>query len=308
MCPSLVRCLWGADAVAHASGMTTVAASIRRLGRLASTAELHAAGHPRSAIAGAVRSRSIYRVRQGWYVTPEVAPEAREAARVGGRVTCVSGLALHGCWTVPETALHVLVASNACRLRSRTDSRQRLVDSARPGVVVHWRDSHSLARLELDPIECALDMIACQPSVFTAATCDSLLRVHPGLRAAWRELVASAPGHARRHLELVDGICESGTETMLWHRMQPYRLPIRRQAVMPGIGRVDFLVGDRLVIEVDGFEYHSDPKDFEKDRHRDARLSARGYRVLRFSYRQVMFAWPEVEAAIVAAVLRGDLH
>lgn len=286
--------------------MNSVTSSIRRLGGLASTAELHKDGHPRTAIASAVRSRAIYRVRQGWYVTPDIAPEAREAARVGGRLSCVSGLRLHGCWAAPEPRLHVLVASNACRLRTRTDSRVRLVDAARPDVVVHWRDSISSARLLLDPLDCALDMIACQPAVFTAATCDSLLRVRPDLRSEWRALVASAPRRARRHLELVDGICESGTETMLWHRMQPYHFPVRRQARIPGIGRVDFLVGERLVIEVDGFEYHSDPKQFEADRRRDARLSARGYRVLRFSYRQVMFAWPEAEAAIVAAVLRGD--
>jgi hypothetical protein len=30
--------------------------------------------------------------------------------------------------------------------------------------------------------------------------------------------------------------------------------------------------------------------------------------VLRFSYRQVMERWEEVEAAILAAVIRGDHH
>lgn len=75
---------------------------------------------------------------------------------------------------------------------------------------------------------------------------------------------------------------------------------------IPGVGRVDFVIGAFLVVEVDGAEYHTDPERFEADRHRDAMLSIRGYRVLRFSYRQVIHAWHEVEAAVLAAVVRGD--
>lgn len=75
--------------------------------------------------------------------------------------------------------------------------------------------------------------------------------------------------------------------------------------VAPGI-RVDLMIGERLIVEVDGREHHSDPVAFERDRVRDARLSALGYRVLRFSYNQVMFDWPLVEASILAATARGD--
>ncbi|WP_227412128.1 MULTISPECIES: DUF559 domain-containing protein [unclassified Cryobacterium] len=50
-------------------------------------------------------------------------------------------------------------------------------------------------------------------------------------------------------------------------------------------------------------EYHSDPY---ADRRRDAVLSALGYRVLRFMYSQVLYEWRSVEAAILAAMSRGD--
>ncbi|WP_185201318.1 endonuclease domain-containing protein [Glaciihabitans sp. INWT7] len=76
-------------------------------------------------------------------------------------------------------------------------------------------------------------------------------------------------------------------------------------ALAPGI-RVDMLIGDRLVVEVDGREYHSDPSAFERDRVRDARLTALGYRVLHFSYSQVMYDWPAVEAAILTAMGRRE--
>ena len=43
----------------------------------------------------------------------------------------------------------------------------------------------------------------------------------------------------------------------------------------------------RLIVEVDGFTYHGTRQAFERDRERDARLQAQGWRVVRFTYRQV---------------------
>jgi hypothetical protein len=43
----------------------------------------------------------------------------------------------------------------------------------------------------------------------------------------------------------------------------------------------------RLVVELDGRGYHSDPDSFENDRLRDARLQKAGYRVLRVTYRRL---------------------
>lgn len=51
---------------------------------------------------------------------------------------------------------------------------------------------------------------------------------------------------------------------------------------------VDFLWPEqKLVVEFDGFAYHSDRSSFEQDRLRDQRLAAAGYRVLRITARQV---------------------
>jgi very-short-patch-repair endonuclease len=80
-------------------------------------------------------------------------------------------------------------------------------------------------------------------------------------------------------------------------------IPFRQQVVIEPIGRVDFVVGERLVIEVDGREFHSDPY---KDRKRDALLSVAGRRVLRFLYAQIVYERSIVEAAIVSALARSD--
>ena len=47
---------------------------------------------------------------------------------------------------------------------------------------------------------------------------------------------------------------------------------------------VDFLWRpQRLIVELDGFEYHSSREAFEADRRRDRDLQLRGYDVLRFA-------------------------
>jgi very-short-patch-repair endonuclease len=73
-----------------------------------------------------------------------------------------------------------------------------------------------------------------------------------------------------------------------------------------GVGRVDVLVGDRLVLELDGYGFHATGESFETDRRRDLALAARGYRVIRLSYRQVMFEWNEAERVILSMVRRGE--
>jgi len=58
----------------------------------------------------------------------------------------------------------------------------------------------------------------------------------------------------------------------------------------------------RLVVEVDGYEHHGPRPAFERDRRRDGRLSAAGYRVLRVTSRQLVEE-PERVIAILAAAL-----
>ncbi|HEX7117454.1 MAG TPA: DUF559 domain-containing protein [Longimicrobiales bacterium] len=51
---------------------------------------------------------------------------------------------------------------------------------------------------------------------------------------------------------------------------------------------VDFLWRtERLIVEVDGFAYHASPQAFERDRRRDAVLGARGFHVLRVTWKQM---------------------
>lgn len=58
----------------------------------------------------------------------------------------------------------------------------------------------------------------------------------------------------------------------------------------------------RLVVETDGWAAHGHRRAFERDRARDADLTARGYAVLRFTWRQIVNE-PELVSARIAAAL-----
>ena len=72
--------------------------------------------------------------------------------------------------------------------------------------------------------------------------------------------------------------------------------------LLPGIGEVDLLVEGRLVVELDGKEWHDPGDAFERDRRRDLIAASTRYRTLRFTWRQVLFEWQSVEAAVLAAL------
>jgi predicted transcriptional regulator of viral defense system len=70
-----------------------------------------------------------------------------------------------------------------------------------------------------------------------------------------------------------------------------------------GGAEADFLWhAQRLIVEVDGRDVHTTRRAFEADRRRDQRLMLLGWRIVRFTWRQVLF-----EPAYVAATLRALL-
>ena len=82
-----------------------------------------------------------------------------------------------------------------------------------------------------------------------------------------------------------------------------YSLPIPEVNVRIDALLVDFLWRERqLIVETDGFKYHSGRAAFEDDRDRDLRLKALGFEVVRLSYRQVVEEQKRV-ADLLTAIL-----
>jgi hypothetical protein len=66
--------------------------------------------------------------------------------------------------------------------------------------------------------------------------------------------------------------------------------------------RVDFCWPEhRLIVETDGYEHHGTRAAFERDRAKDAQLTVRGWRVLRFTEPQVRGGAPSCAVVVLAA-------
>ena len=83
------------------------------------------------------------------------------------------------------------------------------------------------------------------------------------------------------------GAAESPFETVARVALVTGGLAVKEQVIVSGVGRVDFVVEDTVVVEVDGWEFHRDRDAFERDRARDRLLLARGMPVMRFTARDL---------------------
>ena len=88
-------------------------------------------------------------------------------------------------------------------------------------------------------------------------------------------------------LSLVDARSGSLPESLLRVALVDAGLPVEPQAHVPGVGRVDFLV-DGVIVEVDGFAYHSGRDQYREDRRRDRAAHRLGYVVLRYTFEEVV--------------------
>lgn len=125
------------------------------------------------------------------------------------------------------------------------------------------------------------------------------------IRKEWEAAVDRARG---RGIDVRDVVDEAPTRSALERRFlrlcRRHRIRAPRVNVWVGGFLVDFVWEEsRLIVEVDGYEFHNRRASFESDRARDAELTTKGYHVLRFTYRQVTEEPPRV-AARVRAVLR----
>jgi very-short-patch-repair endonuclease len=134
------------------------------------------------------------------------------------------------------------------------------------------------------------------------ATLDSAL--NKGL-VTLDQLVDLSP-RTSRLLPLVDPAAQSGLETLVRLSLRSRRVRVRSQVFIAGVGWVDLIVGDRLVLELDGWEFHGTRQAFEEDRRRDLALVRLGFEVTRLTYAQVTADWPAVEAIILDKVRRQE--
>jgi very-short-patch-repair endonuclease len=105
-----------------------------------------------------------------------------------------------------------------------------------------------------------------------------------------------------------DELTRSELERIFRSLCRRHRLPQPEVNARVGPHEVDFLWRDRgLIVEVDGYRHHADRSAFERDRARDAHLQSLGFRVLRFTYRQLRDDRSTVVAALRSLLDQSSL-
>jgi very-short-patch-repair endonuclease len=276
---------------------STIVETLPRYRGVARVSDLVANGHPVAAIDRLVARGGLVRLRRGWVALPDAHGEVVRAARLGGVLSCVSVLRPLGVWTGEDARLHLQVRQHAH------------VPDHGADVVTHRH--HGLGvrppRGAVDSVESALvHATRCLPRLDAIGALDSALNRRLVTESRLAVLLAQLPLCYRSHLDFVDGAAESGLESRVRVGVRAVGIGHRVQVEIDGVGRVDILIGERLVVEVDGSAWHSGHEAFVADRRRDLALARRGYLVVRLSYAQVMHGWPATLEVLRGIVARGE--
>lgn len=241
-----------------------------------------------------VRAGRVSRVRRRWLTASHPPPDLLAAALNGGSVTCVSAARRRGWWvpTDVDDAIHLRMAPHGA---SPVDD-----------VVAHWtnRIAPPPGYGLMESVEDTLAHLAiCLSPENAVIVWDSALRREQISVQAIRRIRWTTE-RARACAAAVTGLADSGIETRAVLRLRRSGVPVRQQVVIAGHA-VDLLIGERLVVQLDGFAFHSSSRQRTKDVGDDAELVLRGYTVLRFTYAQVEHDWPWVERTIARAMATG---
>lgn len=286
--------------------------------------DLLTSGMKRATLAAFIEKGDVVRLDRSRFALPGTDPGIIKAVSEGGTLTCMSALKLAGAAVLDDSLVHLRRPS--CRRRGRewaegvtecslpprakalvcdpttipldypkalaphTDRRRRT-----PGP--EWPDH------PLDGVDAAL-RIACtnHSDEELAVVLDSVLYTRLRTRA---ELHALLDGHSKRTARLV-GLANAGSESVLEsvvrHRLTSRGIAVQTQVQIPGLGRVDMLLGKSLLLETDGYAFHADRESFSQDRRRDRTAVALGYSVIRLTWEQLFSGWPQALADILAIV------
>ncbi|MCI1747398.1 MAG: endonuclease domain-containing protein [Acidipropionibacterium sp.] len=236
----------------------------------------------------------VENLRPGWWSLRGADPAVVAAVRAGGVMTCVSSLVKYGVYRpFGDDDLHVRASRGEIRAAAT-------IKNCSPG-----RGPAPVVAVD-HPLIAVRAAIRCLDVENAVAVLDSMIRTRIATVEDLRQELSDLP----RGRDLL-GRCDradSGTESLVRVRLRALNLKVRSQVQIDGVGRVDLVVGERLVIEVDSKAHHTDLANYRADRIRDRRLAELGYRELRVTWEEVMFGWEGVEQQILAMVHRGDHH
>ncbi|WP_413451472.1 DUF559 domain-containing protein [Georgenia phoenicis] len=229
----------------------------------------------------------------GWLAVDGAAPALVAARRLNGTITCVSAadhyrLAVLNEPDEPHVALPRARGVRPGRARVHRESRWTRVAGPLPVA---------------PPAEAMARVLRCLPLQAAVVTVDSALNKRlVTVEEVYPYLVGPGSARAREALARCDSGSRSPIETLARLELEAAGLTVVSAPSIAGVGEVDLVVEDIVVIECDGFAYHSGWREYREDRRRDRALVALGYRVLRFTWEDIMANPAIVVTAALAAL------
>ena len=227
------------------------------------------------------------------------------AVLAAGRDAVLSHRSAAYLWGVvdePDGPVHVTLSSRGCRKAGIAAHNTRSLPPT--DRTIRWGiPATSPVRTVIDLAESVddreLEQILAEARVmklFTEGQLRNALGRARGRRGAKRvrRILARAQGPA---------LTRSEAEKRFLALVRAAQLPEPRANALVAGCEVDFYWPlEGLVVEIDGFAFHSSRRSFERDRARDAALTARGLRVTRVTWRQLSDG-PEAVIARLATAL-----
>lgn len=276
---------------------------------LVTAPQLSLTGLSRTEIESRLRHGRLHRIHRGVYLVGHSVPPpgARELAAVlaCGKDSFVSHRAAAALWGLAEDqAAHVdvTVVRRGCR--------------SRPGIAVHRLPdldpddrSEKTGIAVTSPARTLLDFSSQATADQRERAITEAYALKLVTEAALRAAIARAPLRPGASVLRVELDREGGprwtqseAERRMLRLIRGAVLPLPRTQVRIAGWPADFLwPQQRLIVEVDGYDYHGHRAAFERDRKRDAAHVLAGYRVIRVTWRQLT----NEPLAVVATVARA---
>lgn len=261
---------------------------LTQLGGVARTGHLLAAGFSRSDIKE-LHATGVQQPRRGIYALPGANPVFLAAIGHNARVSCTSAAEHYGLWLRTQPSQHHLSCNHGHSTgfirhrKSRFDGHRVLPVAAIEDVVLHG--------------------MSCLPPPASTALVTSAIRLHDvPLELLKEQLVGAKSGRVLTALHQLDLRSESIVEVDACHLFRAHGISFQQQVQLTGIGRVDFLIEDFLIVEVDGHAFHSSRQAMLKDRARNNSSTVKGFAVLRYMPEVIWFQ-PQLVIAQIRAAL-----
>ncbi|NLT25531.1 MAG: DUF559 domain-containing protein [Microbacteriaceae bacterium] len=272
---------------------------------VATTAQLRTAGYSKKQVAAAVAAKRLERVIRGRFIAPgSQLTDVGVARLAGGSLTGPSALPHHKLWTPHGSALtrHFRLTKKGAELWERSAAGRRFGRAGDCIHVLYDTESNRFDDLIDGPVPALLALAKCGGLDDVIAAIESFARGGGDLEELRR--LPQKPRRFAEALDLATTTADSGLESLARVRLQRLGIDVRAQVTCAG-WPCDLVIGEWLVVELDGFEFHSSRAALDRDLRKDRELVLAGYTILRFSYNDVMRNWPACVEQILAVVAAG---